>query len=256
MRLLLVSAILLIAATLLVILREPQTTPQIPLPSVSATVTPSQPPLRQSVDTQQNGKTYRVAWLTADPSILTLIPNFTQKRTARSLIENKECDAVVSGGFYTKDNQPTGLFITEGTTIRSAIPNTLLNGYFVVDTQNRAAASFSVPTQTPRVGLQTGPVLMQDGKAMKLTIRDDEFARRVIVAIDTKDSVVFFVVYNPDNPYEGPKLADVPGLVAEVATRLDIRDAINLDGGSASAFITEDLSLEELTAVGSFFCIK
>ncbi len=256
MRFLLISVTAFAIATLFFMLREPQTTHQLPLPSVSPTVTPSPRPPRQSMDIEQNGETYRIAWVTTDPGDLTLIPNFTQKRTAKSLIESKECDAVMSGGFYTKDNQPTGLFITEGTTIRSAITNTLLNGYFVVDTQHRAAAQIYVPAQIPRIGLQTGPVLLQDGNAMKLTIRDDEFARRVVVATDTKGNVVFLVVYNPDNPYEGPTLADLPGLVAEVNKQLEITDAINLDGGSASAFIRSDLSLEELTSVGSFFCIK
>ncbi|MBI3342995.1 phosphodiester glycosidase family protein [Candidatus Gottesmanbacteria bacterium] len=255
MRLLLVSVTTIVFVMLLFIFRKPQTTHQIPLPSNPPTVTPSPQPPLQSIDVEQNGETYRIAWLRADTSQISLIPNFTQKRTARSLVDGNRCDAVINGGFYTKEGKPTGFFIADGKTIRQSIPNTLLNGYFLVDTQNRAAASFSAPDQTPRIGLQTGPILIRDGNALRLTIRDDELARRVIVGITQNGAVIFLAIYDPDNPWSGPRLADTPTIVSKVQVRLQLTDALNLDGGSASAFIRDDLSLEEFTSVGSFFCI-
>lgn len=231
------------------------TTPLIPSPSPS--VSPSPIPPAQSVDVTHDGISYRIAWLPVrDPSVITLLPNFDQKRTARSLIDSKECSKVINGGFYTKDNQPTGLFITQGKTIRDSIPNTLLNGYFVVDQKNNASILASPPDHPVRLTLQTGPILIREGKAITLAIRDDEHARRVVVGVTQNGMVVFLVIYDPENPLSGPKLADTPAIVSQLIRTLDLKDAINLDGGSASAFIGYDLALEELTAVGSFFCIK
>ncbi len=257
MRLLLVSAIFLGVASLFFIFREPQTTHQVPLPSDSPTVTPSLTPLQQSMDIRNAGKTYRIAWVKLrDLSKLTLIPNFTEKRTARSLVDNKECAEVVNGGFYTKDNQPTGLFVTEGKTIRGNVPNTLLNGYVVIDKNNNAVILVSPPDAFVRIALQTGPILVRNGKAVTLTIRDDEFARRAAVGIMQKGTVIFLTVYDPENIWSGPKLADTPDVLSDVLERLQLTDALNLDGGSASAFIRSDLSLQELSSVGSFFCIR
>lgn len=250
MRLLLLGSLLVVIVA--VFLWRSTTPPPPSEPPSPPTPAASPAPPQNSVDVE----TYRIAWLAADPAKLTLIPNFTQKRTARSLIDTKECTRVVNAGFYTKDNQPTGLFIANGKTIRDTIPNTFLNGYFVVDQTNVVSIRQSPPDTTVRVGLQTGPILMQDGKTLTLAIRDDEFARRVAVGVMRSGTVVFFALYDPDNPYEGPKLADTPRLLAHIAPRLELRDALNLDGGSASAFIRNDLSLEELTSVGSFFCVR
>ncbi len=225
--------------------------------SATPTSIPSPAPPEESIDIYQGGRIFRVAWLSVpNPSTISLIPNFVENRTARSFIESKECKEVINGGFYTKDNQPTGLFTSEGTTLRGANLNALFNGFFLIDKDNRAIINVSAPKTPLRLGLQTGPILIRNGKILSLAIHDDEFARRVIVGIAEKETIVFLVVYNPENPWNGPKLADTPTILSKVAARLQLRDAINLDGGSASTFVRGDLSLEELTHVGSFFCIQ
>ena len=78
----------------------------------------------------------------------------------------------------------------------------------------------------------------------------------MVVGITKKGETIFLVLYDPENTWSGPKLADTPGVLSGVIERLQLTDALNLDGGSASAFIRGDLSLEELTSVGSFFCVK
>ena len=257
MRILLVGVVVTAIIAIVLVLPKPiPITPELPAsPAPSLSLSPSPP--SESVDISDKGRVYRVAWISvSDPSALSLIPNFDQKRTARSLIDNKECKEVVNGGFYTKDNQPTGLFVTGGETLRGNIPNTFLNGYITVNTDNTTSIASIPPEEKVRISLQTGPILIRGGKMATLAIRDDEFARRVVVAIDTQGKVVFLVVYDPENPYEGPKLADTPSVLSGVMERLQLTDALNLDGGSASVFTRGDLSLEELTSVGSFFCIR
>lgn len=257
MRTLLIGVVLIGTVTALLAFRKPTPVTTEQTPSLTPTLSPSPFPPPDSMDIDAGGKTYRVAWLLVhDPSAITLIPNFTDKRTARSLIDSKECKEVVNGGFYTTDGEPTGLFIAEGKTVRGSIPNTLFNGYIVVNHDNNASIRASPPEGFVRIGLQTGPILVRGGNAVKLTIRDDEFARRVVAVATQKGEVVFLVIYDPENPWSGPKLADTPDILSKVLARLQLKDALNLDGGSASAFIRSDLSLEELTSVGSFFCMK
>ncbi len=257
MRILLTSVVLISVVAILLVFGKPMPVTTEHPSSSTPTISPSLPPPNQSIDIPVGGRTYRVAWLSVpDPSTISLIPNFTQKRTARSLIDNNDCSKVINGGFYTKDNQPTGLFVAGGKTLRDNIPNTLLNGFFVVDNDNRAAIDDIKPEGPLRIGLQTGPVLIRDGKIVKLAIRDDEFARRVVVGTSQKGAVIFLTIYDPENSWNGPKLADTPGVLSGIMERLQLTDTLNLDGGSASVFTRGDLSLQELTSVGSFFCIK
>lgn len=257
MRTFLIGVFLVGIMGLFLFLRQPTPIILKPEPSITPTVSlaPSSP--AKSLDVDNNGRIYRVAWFEVDnPSAVSLIPNFAKNHTARSFIESKECTEVVNGGFYTKDNQPTGLFTSEGKTLHGANRNTLLNGFFLIDKDNRTTIDASTPETPLRIGLQTGPILIRDGKTMNLAIHDDEFARRVGLGITEKGTIVFLAVYDPKNPWNGPKLADAPDVLSKITTHLPLRDVINLDGGSASAFIRSDLSLEELTSVGSFFCIK
>lgn len=252
--------IVVIFASIMVVflfLREPTTIKLKPEQAHTPIVSFTPSPPKDSLEIDNNGKIYRIAWLeVSNPSTLSLISNFTKKRTARSLIESKECAEVVNGGFYTKDNRPTGLFMSEGITLRDPNSNALFNGFFLINQNNRATIDVRVPETPLRIGLQTGPILIRDGKIITLAIRDDEFARRAVVGITQKETIIFLVVYNQENPWSGPKLADTPDILFKAITHLQLRDAINLDGGSASAFIRGGLYLEELTSLGSFFCVK
>jgi len=257
MRILLASVVLISVVAILLVFGKPMPVTTEHPSSSTPTISPSLPPPNQSIDIPVGGRTYRVAWLILpDPSTISLIPNFTQKRTARSLIDNNDCSKVINGGFYTKDNQPTGLFVAGGKILRDNIQNSLLNGYIFIDQNNIASIQASPPEASVRLALQTGPILIRGGKMATLAIRDDEFARRVVVGISQKGAVIFLTIYDPENSWNGPKLADTPGVLSGVMERLQLTDALNLDGGSASVFTRGDLSLQELTSVGSFFCIK
>ena len=223
----------------------------------SPTISRSPTLVSESLDIVQNEKKFRITWLPVrDLSTLTLIPNFTHKRIARSLIDTKECTHVINGGFYTTDYQPTGLFVAQGKTLRTTNPNALLNGYFVIEPDNTASIQYAPPESSVRIALQTGPILMKGGSPVKLAIRDDEPDRRVGLGVTKNGSVIFFVTYDPENTWSGPRLADMPNMVSKILSQLSLTDAINLDGGSASAFIRGDFSLQELVSVGSFFCVQ
>ena len=91
----------------------------------------------------------------------------------------------------------------------------------------------------------------------KLSILDDKPGRRVVVA-QAENKIYFIAFYNNNSVYLGPNLSDLPQLLKMFAQKrkTTILNALNLDGGAASAFHTDNFSLPELTPVGSFFCIK
>lgn len=187
-----------------------------------------------------------------------LIPNFTQKRDSGSLIDANGCRAAINGGFYDTDAKPLGFFYTDGTIIGKQIRSALVNGFFAADEQEIPFISAVLPDITYGFALQTGPLLFMNGEKLPLVIQNDEPVRRMVAAKTTDNRIIFITVYNGNSVYEGPRLADLPEIISGINAKenLEISDAVNLDGGSASAFYNGDTRLSELTPVGSLFCIK
>lgn len=190
-------------------------------------------------------------------SSIRLIPNFTKHVSSIEAIQTQKCAFLSSGGFYTPEDKPIGLFITKGIQLNPYEPNALFNGFFSVSDSGIASISAKPPQEHISFALQSGPILFTDGIPKKLVIRNDEPARRIVVAQTNSNNVVFMVMYASENTFEGPYLAHIPQHLKEIerVTHLSFVNALNLDGGSASAFITKNLSITELTQVGSFFCV-
>lgn len=192
-----------------------------------------------------------------DPSTITLIPNYSQKLDVKSLMEANTCVSAVNGGFYDKNSKPLGYMQSAGKTLGPKIESDLVNG-FVWDASGAAVISAELPRLSFTFAMQTGPLLLFDGQVQPLTIHNDAEARRMIAAKTTNNALIFLTIYNEDSVYLGPKLGDLPEIVQAISGKenLGIADAINLDGGSASAFYSGTTSLSELTPVGSLFCVK
>lgn len=188
-----------------------------------------------------------------DISKLMLIANFTQKKTSELLIKENNCQYAVNGGFYDTNNKPLGLFIN-ATLKTPSIDSALVNGY--VSTTNKPSISFDLP-QNPGIALQSGPMLMADGKKLKLAIKNDEYTRRMIAGISSKGTLVFMTIFIPETKVQGPKLADVPDIIEITNGALSnpFIAAINLDGGNASMFKNSNIYIPEVSSVGSIFCL-
>lgn len=193
-----------------------------------------------------------------DASNISLIPNFNQAKNAFDLFADKTCAAVVSGGFYTPENSPTGLFISEGETFKKYTSSDLLNGVYSINDFETPRIGMGVPRDHLRLGLQAGPVLVENSFSEKLKLIKDEEARRVVVGVTGENKTVFIVFYDPESTFIGPKLVDMPEALELFGkkTGIILADAMNLDGGSASAFYTSEVNLSEASPVGSFFCMK
>ncbi|KKR02775.1 MAG: hypothetical protein UU25_C0005G0009 [Microgenomates group bacterium GW2011_GWB1_40_9] len=185
-----------------------------------------------------------------DISKLTLIENFTQKKSSELLMKENNCQYAINGGFYDIDNKPLGLFINSQLKTKS-INSALVNGY--VSITNKPIIDFNHSDKS-KVALQTGPMLMMDRNKLKLAIANDEYARRMIAGISSNGTLVFMTLFIQETKVQGPKLADLPDILK--LTNLDIVSAINLDGGNASMFKNTNIYIPEVSSIGAIFCVN
>lgn len=227
-------------------------------PAQNNTPTPMPAPLPDNtLDYRFNNSDYRISWFIANPKLLIFIPNYTEKRTSPEIKKSYGCNRLVNAGFYNKDGSPIGLVVNNGSIINNFQENSLFNGIFSIDNNCSPLISLNI-LNNPKLAVQSGPILMLNGQTANLNINDGESARRIVVAITNDGKLIFLSFYKSDNVYEGPLLADLPTHLQkfEKLSDINISYAINLDGGSASVFISDRINLGELTNVGSFFCGK
>jgi uncharacterized protein YigE (DUF2233 family) len=186
-----------------------------------------------------------------------LIPNFNNKQTFSEIIDMKGCKAAINGSFYATDYSPLGLFQVGTQNLSRETTSTLMNGFITSsDTGDVDIASVS-PAGEASFSLQSGPLLILDNNALALKIANDEFARRSVFLRDTNGIFRFLIAYDQEELFSGPLLATLPNVLEAFAAQegMHIEQAINLDGGSASAFHSPETTLQELSYVGSILCV-
>lgn len=199
---------------------------------------------------------YRYAWVKLDNlSRLKLLPNHDTQTSSEDLAKNHHCQVLVNGNFYDKQDKPLGWLVSQGETLSRPIVNSLFNGFLSLSTSKVEISPF-VPQGLVDLGLQSGPLLILDSKPLLLKINNDQTRRRIIAALNNQSQLIFLVLTGADSIYSGPLLADTPKLVAALgqAINQNLVVALNLDGGSASAFHTDTIHLNEHAYIGSFFC--
>ena len=205
------------------------------------------------------GKRLNAAWYkVTDPFNLSLIANFNEKDNASDVLESKGCKFITNAGFYLEDSTPAGFFTAEGVTLRNYSRNTLFDGILSVNYLGTPRITREVLDGATRIGIQTGPIIKENAEFKKLNITSDKEARRMVAAVTGYNELYFLAFYDSSSVYLGPNLDDMPEVLEtfEEKTGIIFADAINLDGGSASAFYADGFTLSELSPVGAFFCEK
>lgn len=201
---------------------------------------------------------YEALWYQVeDVDRLVLGSNLKAKEAASGLFEDQACSFLINGGFYSPELEHLGLFLTEGETLSPVQENVLLNGFVSINSLGIPKIGV-LPDEELRLAMQTGPMLVANGEYKELTLTSDKYARRSIAMVTGSNELVFMIVYSGETRFSGPLLAETPELIRIFGqkTGLPIADAINLDGGKASAFITERVALTELSTIGSYFCME
>lgn len=203
------------------------------------------------------GNQYAYDTVEAKSTGVSLIENYAAKREFTEILKSASCSAGTNAGFYDESNRPLGLVVTGGTIVHPAISSDLLNGFFFIMKNGDAGISSRPPEQSD-LALQSGPILIQNDNALPLQINNDEFARRAAIGILTNKNVLLMVIYNPISVFEGPKLSDLPAIISLIANKesVTLSSAINLDGGTASAFQSRGVTFSELKPVGAVICVR
>jgi exopolysaccharide biosynthesis protein len=210
-------------------------------------------------DNKQSEDNFEVKWIkVTDPKKLSLFSNTSLKQSSNKFIKTNSCEAIISGGFYTKEFSHIGLLISEFKKISKSQDSVFFNGYVSVSKENETSIS-KYEQLNSRISLQSGPFIILDSKPQTINLTSDDSARRIVVASTPKKSeIIFMAIYDKVNNLFGPTLSELPKIIEKISkeNNLDITNALNLDGGSHSAFLTESTQIYEAQTVGSFFCIS
>ncbi len=201
------------------------------------------------------GDVYNFDYIITDSERVFLYFNY-EKLSGSAIKDKYGCNYLVSGGFYDSNFKPIGLLISQGKEISPWQENRLFNAVFSINLLDIARITQEVPKDPLRVALQSGPLIFENGG--KIALRSSAvFERRVVLGITGENRPVFLVFWSQNNFLKGPMLEELPFLIEEINEifGLNIADAMNLDGGTASFFYGDSLVLGEVSTVGSFFCI-
>lgn len=199
----------------------------------------------------------RISWEFVNPEKIDIHSNLIDKKLSEEIWKDSNCKTLANGGFYTKENTHLGLFVENYYLITPKIESSTLNGFFWID-KNVPNIEEDFLNALPRIAIQSGPILFLNGKPQILSINNDEPNRRIVAAITSDRQLIFLAFYRDGEIYQGPLLEEMPKIIDlfKKQINIDIIDAINLDGGSASFFVSKYERLNELKYVGSYFCEK
>lgn len=139
--------------------------------------------------------------------------------------------AGVNGGYFDPDYRPIGLLIVDGKIVAPLQKARLLSGVLSSagkKVQISRVAEFSM-NQKPDAAVECGPMIVDAGKSVH-GLESTKAARRTFAAIAAGDKAAIGFCSDVT-------LADLSNILAAVAIPgFKIQRAINLDGGSSSAF--------------------
>jgi hypothetical protein len=138
--------------------------------------------------------------------------------------------AAANGGYFDEKFAPLGLRIVDGTTTAPLTRGRLLSGVIISTeskTQILRASEYSRSLH-PRTALQCGPFLVDRSRTVA-GLNSSQRARRTFVGITETNQVVLGFS-------SSVSLAQLSSILASRTDDLKTQRALNLDGGSSSAF--------------------
>jgi Phosphodiester glycosidase len=139
--------------------------------------------------------------------------------------------AAVNGGYFDPQYNPIGLLIVDGKIIAPLQKARLLSGVLSASgkkIQISRFAEFSL-NQKPDAAVESGPMIVDEGKSVR-GLESSKIARRTFSAVATGDKAALGFCSDVT-------LADLSNILGMVTIpEFKIQRALNLDGGSSSAF--------------------
>jgi hypothetical protein len=149
-----------------------------------------------------------------------------------AMMEREKCLCGVNGGYFDPEFKPIGLRMADGRTFSPLRRARLITGVLLQSQRGIELIRISEFSQTKKIvaAIQSGPFLVERSERIR-ALNDSQRARRTFAAIVSNDRALLGVC-------SGVSLAELANILATgpVAGDYKIRRAMNLDGGSSSAF--------------------
>jgi exopolysaccharide biosynthesis protein len=163
---------------------------------------------------------------------LAVVDRSTEPRLdLEEVMANGNFVAAVNGGYFDPEYRPIGLLIVDGKTVAPLQKARLLTGVLssaAKKVQISRVSEFSM-SQKPDAAVECGPMIVDAGKAVH-GLESTKNARRTFAAVAVGDKAAIGFCSDVT-------LADLSDILAGVVIPgFKIQRAINLDGGSSSAF--------------------
>jgi phosphodiester glycosidase len=181
---------------------------------------------------------------TAGQRVVVDVAVFSAKSTALRVIDNPDGQSLgaamkrekfvcgVNGGYFDTEFKPIGLRVADGTTFSPLRRARLITGILLQSDRGIDVVRVSEFSRTKKIvaAIQSGPFLVEGNKRIR-GLNDSQVARRTFAGITMNDRAFLGVCSDVS-------LAELANIVATSPIVADskIRRAMNLDGGSSSAF--------------------
>jgi uncharacterized protein YigE (DUF2233 family) len=164
--------------------------------------------------------------------------------------------AMINGGYFDKNNQPTGLLISNGQDVGTSYAG--FGGMLAVDAHGSVSLRslkqqpYDPNTEQLQQATQSSPMLMIDGQRTQFQA-DSVSQRRSVIAIDTQGRML--LIASPSQAFTLDELAD---LLA--SSDLSIKTALNLDGGASTGLYVDGanqkISIDPFTLLPIVIIVK
>jgi exopolysaccharide biosynthesis protein len=149
-----------------------------------------------------------------------------------AVMKREKCVCGVNGGYFDTEFKPLGLRVADGTTFSPLRRARLITGILLQSDRGIDVVRVGEFPRTKKIiaAVQSGPFLVEGNKRIR-GLNNAQLARRTFAGVVTNDRALLGVC-------SGVSLAQLANILATVPIVADskIRRAMNLDGGSSSAF--------------------
>ncbi len=179
-----------------------------------------------------------------------------ERRDLAEVMAQEHALAGVNGGYFDPQDAPVGLLVTGGKKVTPLSTAHLLSGVLFATAKHVEIVRtkrFRM-NDTIREAVQCGPLLLEEGKAVA-GLNDTRNARRTFAAVNARGTEAAL------GNCSAVSLAQLAQILAQpqIAGETKFARALNLDGGSSSAFwvgpATEAFSISEQKTVRDFVAI-
>ena len=175
--------------------------------------------------------TVDVAVFSAKSTALRVIDNPDAQSLAAAM-KREKCVCGVNGGYFDPEFKPIGLRVADRESFSPLRRARLITGILLQSDRGIDVVRAGEFSRTKKIiaAVQSGPFLVEGNKPIR-GLNDSQLARRTFAALTTNDQALLGFCSDVSLGQLANILATVP-----LAAESKIRRAMNLDGGSSSAF--------------------